>query len=239
MKKPVIIMSARDMHNSSFGLTMLGNNDGYYQFIRQSGGLPLTFMATDEAEAEEAAALADGLLITGGADIDPALYGEENHGSSPGEARIDRSDLLLYQAFIKAHKPVLGICRGIQLIAAAEHATLIQDIPSYGNYLNHSQWTFEPRPAYNFKSHDCMFVKGSRLYEIFGEQYPVNSFHHQALKTVPAGYKETARSTDGLIEAIESELVTAVQWHPERLIDDPKHLAIGEMFIRMVNAQDR
>lgn len=239
MKKPVIIMSARDMHNSSYGLTMLGNNDEYYQFIRKAGGIPLTFMAFDETDALEAASLADGLLLTGGADIDPALYGEENHGSSPGDEQIDRSDLLLYQAFIKAQKPVLGICRGIQLIAAAEHAALIQDIASYGNYLNHSQWSFVPRIAHNAKSHECTFVKGSRLYEIFGEQYPVNSFHHQALKTVPAGYKETARSTDGLIEAIESELVTAVQWHPERLIDDPKHLAIGEMFIRMVNAQDR
>lgn len=232
-------MSARDMHNSSFGLTMLGNNDEYYQFIRKAGGTPVTFMAFDETDALEAASLADGLLLTGGADIDPALYGEENNGSSPGEEHIDRSDLLLYQSFIKAHKPVLGICRGIQLIAAAEHAALIQDIPSYGNYLNHSQWSFVPRIAHNAKSHECTFAKGSRLYEIFGEQYPVNSFHHQALKTVPAGYKETARSTDGLIEAIESELVTAVQWHPERLIDDPKHLAIGEMFIRMVNAQDR
>lgn len=239
MRKPLIVISARDTKLSAHGLTFYGNIDDYYQYIKQAGGIPVTLFAYDEDDAEAAAQMADGLLLSGGDDVDPALYGAENTGSLPGNAKIDRSDILLYRAFVKAGKPVLGICRGLQVIAAAEKTELIQDIPSYGSYLNHSQWTFDPPVALNAKSHECIFARGSLLHSIFSDRYAVNSFHHQALKSVPAGYKETARSTDGLIEAIEAENVIAVQWHPERLRDDPKHAAIASAFIAMASAQDR
>lgn len=231
MKKPLIFMSAKETYLSQYRINMLGNTDEYSKFIKLAGGMPLTYLAFDENDARQAAEQADGLLLTGGADIDPALYGEENKGSEPGADFTDRSDILLYHAFKKAGKPILAICRGIQVIAVAEGCSLIQDIPSEGIYENHNMRAVpEPLPS-NAKFHDCIFTPGTRLHEIFGGRYPVNSYHHQALREVPAGYKESARSADGLIEAMECENVIAVQWHPERLIDDPKHLKIAQMFI--------
>ena len=231
MKKPVILMTSREVVLPAYDMNMLSNTDEYSLFIKKAGGIPLTYTAFDEKDAEEAAEIADGLLITGGADIDPSLYNEENNGSFPGSPDTDRSDLLLYHAFVKAHKPVLGICRGIQLIAAAEGAALIQDIESEGKYCSHNQRTMDPKPGKHDFAHDCIFEEGTRLFQIFGRQYPVNTYHHQALKTVPDRFKEAARSTDGIIEAIECGNIVAVQWHPERLAHDEKHLAIAKLFI--------
>lgn len=232
MHRPLILMSARETLLSAYSVITLGNNDEYSIYIKKAGGIPATFMAYSQEEAEEAAFLADGLLITGGADVDPALYGEINTASHPGDPLTDSSDLYLYEAFKKAGKPILGICRGIQLIAAAEGAKLIQDLPPLNTGVNHNMWT-NPGPfARDATAHECTFVKGTKLHEIFGGLYPVNSYHHQALLEVPERYKESARSADGIIEAIENEQVIAVQWHPERLVNDPKHLALAKEFIR-------
>lgn len=236
MHKPLILMSARETLLSAYNVITLGNNDEYSIYIKKAGGIPVTFMAYSQKEADEAAQYANGLVITGGADVDPALYGEINTASHPGDPLIDSSDLYLYEAFKKANKPVLGICRGIQLIASAEGAKLIQDLPPLHTGVNHNMWT-SPEPfERDAKAHECTFVKGTKLHEIFGDSYGVNSYHHQALLEVPEGYKESARSTDGIIEAIENEYVTAVQWHPERLVSDPKHLALAAEFIKACSA---
>lgn len=231
MRKPLILMTARDTYLSEYNITMMGNTDEYSRYIRLCGGVPVTYYALNEEEALDALQYADGLLVTGGGDLDPALYGEENHGSIEGPEEVDRSDLLLYRAFKKAGKPILGICRGIQVIAAAEGVPLIQDIPSEQIYENHNMRNVPVPLPPNAKFHDCTFAQGTRLHEIFGDVYPVNSYHHQAVKAVPAGFKESARSADGLIEAFEYGNIIAVQWHPERLFDDPKHLKIGQLFI--------
>jgi putative glutamine amidotransferase len=231
MTKPMICMSAREFYFAAYHITTLSNIDSYSDYIRQAGGLPCTFFAHDEKEAQAAAEAFDGLLLSGGADLDPSLYGEENNGSFPGPERIDNSDLYLYKAFKKAGKPILAICRGIQVIAAAEGVKLIQDIPSQGIYGGHNQREADPPvPNYAF-FHECDFVSGTRLHEIFGDRYPVNSFHHQAAASCPQTMKEAARGTDGILEAFESGNILAVQWHPERLAHDPKHMKIAETFI--------
>ncbi len=236
MTKPLICMSARDFYFAAYKITTLSNIDSYSDYIHLAGGLPSTFFAHDEKEAEEAAKAFDGLLLTGGADLDPSFYGEENRGSYPGSLCIDYSDLYLYRAFKAAGKPILAICRGIQVIAVDEGVKLIQDIPSEGRYGGHNQREANPPVPNTAFFHDCEFIKGTRLHEIFGERYPVNSFHHQAAVSCPLTMKEAARSTDGILEAFESGNIIAVQWHPERLAHDPKHLKIAEMFIEDCSA---
>ena len=189
-----------------------------------------------EEEAEQIAGLFDGLVVTGGGDCDPALYGEENTHSEIVEHDIDMSDILLYKAFVKAGKPVLGICRGIQLINIAEGGSLIQDIPSEPEgYMEHNQRNLPDHPV-GTTAHSCTFVQGSILHEIFSDSHEVNTYHHQAIRRLAEGFRASAYSTDGLIEGIEKENVTAVQWHPERLIHDEKHLRLMQWFIEQCSA---
>jgi gamma-glutamyl-gamma-aminobutyrate hydrolase PuuD len=183
---------------------MLANIDSYYDYIHLAGGIPATVYAHDEDEADAIAKSFDGLVLTGGADVDPSLYQEENTASYPGSPLIDASDVFLYHAFRKAGKPVLAVCRGIQVVAAAEGVHLIQDIPSEGYQLNHNQRNANPPLSKHEFCHSCIFSKGTRLYEIFGDEYPINSFHHQACRDIPEGFKEAGRSPDGIIEAFEN-----------------------------------
>ena len=229
MKEPFIALTARnqsqDKTNPNFG-----DNQSYFRYVSYGGGFPVLLPAVTEEEAEESAQLFDGLIITGGEDVNPKYYGEKNICSYLTDHDIDEADRRLYHAFVKAGKPVLGICRGIQVIAVAEGADLIQDIPTEF-HTQHAQNKMDP-PIPNGKfCHKDKFIKGTRLYDIFGDSYGVNSFHHQAVRHVPDGFTLAAISEDGIIEGIEKEHVTAVQWHPERLMNDPKHLQIIERFI--------
>ena len=238
MHRPLIAMSAREIYHAPYKITVLSNIDSYTDYISLAGGLPATVLAHDKEEAEAAAAAFDGLLLTGGEDLDPAYYHQENTCSYLSSPRIDESDLLLYHAFKKAGKPILGICRGIQVIAVAEGVSLIQDIPSEGIYAPHNQREAHPPVPNTDFFHECLFHERTRLHELFGDRYPVNSFHHQAAAAVPAGMKEAARSTDGILEAFECGNILAVQWHPERLSHDCKHLALARLFISDCSADE-
>ncbi len=185
----------------------------------------------NEADAAAFAETLDGLCISGGADVDPALYGEEKEELTevydPG---FDTSDVLLYRAFVKADKPVFGICRGIQLINAAEGGDLIQDIPSLLES-EHNQRKMDPPLSDKETAHTVRSAAGSRLQKLCGSEFRVNSYHHQAIRTPAPGFAVTAFSSDGVIEAIEKNRIFAVQWHPERMLDDPAMIALAGMFL--------
>lgn len=234
MKRPLICLSARD---SKLNTTRIYyDNESYFDYVKAGGGIPVLAGTVTEEEAEQIAGLFDGLVVTGGGDCDPALYGEENTHSEIVEHDIDMSDILLYKAFVKAGKPVLGICRGIQLINIAEGGSLIQDIPSEPEgYMEHNQRNLPDHPV-GTTAHSCTFVQGSVLHEIFSDSHEVNTYHHQAIRRLAEGFLASAYSTDGLIEGIEKENVTAVQWHPERLIHDEKHLRLMQWFIEQCSA---
>lgn len=229
MNRPMILATPRNA-SKELDNRVHSNNESYYDFIHAAGGILATCGIVTQEEAEELANLYDGLLVTGGADVNPTLYHEENTASEPIEDDYENTDLLLYQAFLKKKKPILGICRGIQIIAVAEGSSLVQDIPTT-YHVEHNQMKFTPAKTRNDTAHPIKIQKGSVLTPYFTENDEVNSFHHQCVKEVPYGFQLSALNQEGMVEGFENDQVLCVQWHPERLIDHPSHLAIGKIFI--------
>ncbi len=194
--------------------------EGYYQSVLKAGGIPFIippFYETDRLG--ELLNRLDGIIFSGGGDINPLLLGEEPikelHGITPER---DQQELLLARLAYDRQIPMLGICKGIQVINAALGGTNYQDIHTQmeGIRIKHSQDQDRRYP-----SHQVSLTKGSLLEKFFGEELAVNSFHHQACKEAAPGMKVTAMSTDGVIEAIEStefKSIMGVQWHPETYI---------------------
>ena len=195
--------------------------EGYYQSILKAGGTPLIIPSYDDIHALiNTLDHLDGLLLTGGADINPLYLGEEPikelHSINP---RRDRQELLLTKLAADRQIPILGICRGIQTMNAAFGGTLYQDIHMQieGTRIKHDQDLER-----SYASHTVAIEPDSLLHQLFGtDTIAVNSFHHQAVKEVATGFRVCARSIDGVIEAMESteyKSMLGVQWHPECFI---------------------
>ena len=194
--------------------------EGYYQSVLKAGGIPFIippFYETDRLG--ELLDRLDGIIFSGGGDINPLLLGEEPvkelHSITPER---DQQELLLARLAYDRQIPMLGICKGIQVINAALGGTNYQDIHTQmeGIRIKHSQDQDRRYP-----SHQVNLTKGSILEKLFGTELAVNSFHHQACKEAAPGLKVTAMSADGVIEAIEStafKSIMGVQWHPETYI---------------------
>ena len=195
--------------------------EGYYQSILKAGGTPFIIPCYDDADALiNTLEKLDGILLTGGADINPLFLGEEPvkelHGINP---RRDRQELLLTRLAADRQIPILGICRGIQTMNAAFGGPLYQDIHSQmeGTRIKHSQELDR-----SYASHTVTIEKDTLLHNLFkADTIAVNSFHHQAVKEAAPGFRVCARATDGVIEAMESteyKSMLGVQWHPECFI---------------------
>lgn len=195
-------------------------SDAYVRAVVAAGGLPLLLPAVGgEDLAAEMLAGVDGLLLTGGVDVDPAWYGQE---PSPRLGRVsperDALELPLARVALARGIPVLAICRGIQVLNVAAGGTLVQDLPTeWSDAIKH----YQDAPRW-FGSHAVEVLPGSRLAELLGQaRLRVNSFHHQALRDVAPGLVVTARAPDGVVEAVEAadprRFVLGVQWHPEAM----------------------
>ena len=162
-------------------------------------------------EADVNPAEYDGLLMPGGTDIDPARYHRPNTASEDIDPALDARQFAALDAFVRADKPVMGICRGHQLINVYFGGTLIQDLPSA---TIHSRCD-EPWD----KAHGSVAVPGGWMEALYGPAFPVNSAHHQAVERVGRGLIVDQRSEDGVIEALRHETLPlfCVQWHPERM----------------------
>ena len=178
----------------------------------------------DQALAGSLLAKLDGIVFSGGPDVDPAEYGETVWNETVSiDAVRDRSDLLFARAALASGKPVLAICRGEQLMNVVLGGTLYQDIPTQvDTVIKHSGF-----------DHRIGVEKGSVLYELFGQDsMTVNSSHHQAVKDPAPGINITAHAPDGIVEAYEYENVLAVQFHPERMVQtDDSWLALFKYFV--------
>ena len=196
----------------------------YVIALENAGLIPLIVPPLSSASA--AAAIMDsvsGLVLTGGEDVDPARYGEKRHEKVRSiNAARDATEAALIEAAKARGKPVLAICRGIQILNVALGGTLVQDIQTQCNTpIAHDEDT--PRDK---RSHEISIEPGSLIAKAVGaEHVTVNSFHHQSVKRVADGMRVTARSPDGVIEGLESTgdwWVMAVQWHPEEMTDSPE-----------------
>jgi len=194
--------------------------NAYIRCISDNGGLPLILPVTDNEEViHQYCNVVDAFLLTGGGDINPKYWGEElsEMSNTPSEAR-DFFDITLTKYALQTDKKVLGICRGMQSIAIVTGGSLFQDIYRQmpeKSLICHSQKT--PR----YETHHIVNIASESLIgRIMGTtEAAVNSFHHQAVKSVGNGCVITAKSPDGIIEAIEliDRPVIGVQWHPEEL----------------------
>jgi putative glutamine amidotransferase len=192
----------------------------YVESIRRAGGEPVEVVIGTET-AEQILARVDGLMLTGGGDVDPALYGEvANTTFQAAEDGRDAFEMALSRAAVAKGIPFLAICRGMQVLNVAMGGTLVQDIPSeVTGALEHSL----PEPRFAI-AHEVWVSRGSQLSAMLadhmedGETVHVNSRHHQAVKDAAKGFEITATSPDGVAEAMERTdlpFCVAVQWHPE------------------------
>ncbi len=199
-------------------------NQAYARAVAFAGGAPVLIPSLGESEGLRALyETLDGILLPGGADIQPALYGEDRHPSVDApDPSLDQTELTLARWALAEAKPILGICRGQQLLNVAGGGTLVQDIPSeLPGALTHR---VEPR---NTLAHPIAVEPDARLADLLGATHvQVNSLHHQAVEKVAPGFLITARAPDGVIEGLERPdhpFAVSVQFHPEELV--PGHEA--------------
>ena len=214
--------------------------DAYVRAVQAAGGEPLV-LPPPESGPPPANRLADlgGLLLAGGRDLDPALWGEPKHPKTLlVDPRRQASDLALLEEADARGLPVLAVCLGIQELAVHRGGTLIQHVPDEPNAARHDGTTQRP------VTHVVVIEADSLLARIVGpEPLDANSRHHQAVREPGRGMRVVARSADGLIEAVESQdrrrFVLGVQWHAENLVHDPRHLALFKALCRAAGAERR
>lgn len=214
--------------------TLIAND--YSDAVIRSGGIPIIIpISEDEEYIKDIAKKIDGLILSGGADMDPLLSGQRaDEKTGRVSPQRDKQELLLLDYFYKnTKKPILGICRGMQVINVYFKGDLILDLPSSG-YLAHS---ISNNERYN-PIHDITIYEDTLLKEMIGDKKTnVNTIHHQAIGKLGEGLKVSAISQDGVIEAVETEDVRVrflfgTQWHPEMIsIKDENHQRIFDYFI--------
>ena len=220
-RRPIIGISSSvivDEAGSFAGYKRAYVNKDYVDAVIRAGGVPLIIpFSTDKEVIISQAQLIDGLILSGGHDINPYNYGQEP-SQKIGETFPERDtyEMILLEESKKRNIPILGICRGFQLINVAAGGTLYQDLSLIpGNSLKHNQVS---NPT--VKTHKVEIKENSFISSIFGKETMVNSFHHQVINKVANDFIVVAKASDGVVEAIEHKtykFLVAVQWHPEML----------------------
>lgn len=177
----------------------------------------------------------DALILPGGADISPDLFGEENNGSRKIERERDVRQLEITDIFVKAKKPILGVCKGHQLLNVYFGGTVFQHIPEYERH----QWDEVD------KAHGSTCATGSFLEGLYGKEFPINSAHHQALGRIADCFTVIQYSDDGVLEGVihNSLPIIGLQWHPERMTgahlreDTVDGIKIFEYFLKVIRRE--
>ena len=184
----------------------------YVLAIERAGGRPLLVPPSLEGVEETLAAI-DGLLFTGGADLDPELYGQEPHDATFGVAiERDRAELMLLEQALARDMPVLAVCRGSQILNVVRGGDLVQHLPDVVGNERHKE-----TPG-TFGEHDVEIETGTRLATLLGDRAAVKSHHHQGLGRIGDGLHVSAHADDGTVEAVEDparRFAVGVLWHPE------------------------
>ena len=216
MPKPLILIATDAVHETGATRAREGVYASYVDAVLKAGGLPLILPARMEL-LDDALALAAGLLLPGGDDVDPRHYGQEDRGCETpfiDESRAGR-DLALLRRFFEADRPLLGICAGMQMMNIALGGTLTQHL---GERTAAHRKPSEAPGSYKAR-HGVAVEGGSLLFRITGKNHlDTNSSHHQALDRIADPLRVTARASDGVAEALEApakKFYLGVQWHPE------------------------
>ena len=220
---PAVAVSATS--DDTHGAHRVRLNSAYIQALESAGLVPVVVPPlSNEGAAREILSRVDGILLTGGEDVDPSLYGQarmEMCGAS--NAARDSTEIALVRAARDLKRPLLAICRGPQLLNVALGGTLIQDIPSQvDGALEHN-----PKDERSSRVHPVEVVPGSRLAAaVQATSLSVNSLHHQSVQDAAPALRVSARAPDGVVEGLETPdddwWVLAVQWHPEEMIGTPE-----------------
>jgi len=215
-------------------------NEAYLHAITQAGGIPFILpLNLAENALRRLYDLADGLLFAGGGDIDPALYGAQPLGNESDMQRDhDDAEIQLVRWAVKDEKPVLAICRGIQIISVAMGGSLVQDLPTEMPTATRHNHRYLAANGHKITDliHDVALSPASKLRQILNTpRLKVNSMHHQAVKTISTPLQVVGQSEDGVVEAVElptHRFFIGVQWHPEVLVDtEPSARAILLAFV--------
>jgi putative glutamine amidotransferase len=213
--------------------------DAIVNAVERAGGLPILIpLGLDENTLRDLYARLDGLLVSGGGDIDPVHYGAEMAANIDGvDAERDRTEMTLVRWMTEDTKPFFGICRGAQVLNVAMGGTLYRDVSEHSGAARHSYY---PDLPYDLRPHEIKIEEDSTLARVIGQPITtVNSLHHQSVKDLAPGLRVTAIAPDGIIEAIElpqRPFVLGVQWHPECLPNAPE---MNRLFEAFVNASRR
>lgn len=202
----------------------------YVEALRRAGAIPVVIPPQPE-NARELIRELDGLLLAGGDDCDPAVYGEARHPSvDPMDPRRQANDVSLAKVARESGIPTLGICLGVQVMNVAAGGTLVQDIDSQVD--TEIQHASQPEDR---ARHDVLVEQGTRLSRILGDrEFNVNSSHHQAISRVGDGLRVTAHAPDGIIEGLEDPrhpFYVGVQWHPEDMSGEDSATSIFGAFV--------
>ena len=223
---------------ATIGITSCRKLEDYRQAVLHVGGEPRILEAS--ATLETALDGVDGLLLTGGDDVDPSRYGQATHPAVvPAESGRDEFEIALIGVARERRLPIFAICRGVQVLNVACGGTLVQDIPSeLAGALEHSL-RVPPHQAYDL-AHEIWIEKDSLLSRLMRDRLndvdtcDVNSRHHQAVKQVASGFRVSATAPDGVIEAIEdpgAPFCLGVQWHPENFWRTGEFRPLFEAFV--------
>lgn len=204
----------------------------YILTLTTAGAIPwmIPLVGDDEATLRGIYDELDGVFLPGGADIDPASYNEDRHPlCDRTDPARDLVELMMARWALTDRKPVLGVCRGVQLMNLAAGGTLYQDLADeYKGSIKHDYFPFGGKYERDHLAHEVDVLPGTRLAEIIGAgTVPVNSMHHQGIRDLGAGLVASAIAPDGLIEAAESgdgSFMVGVQWHPEALTDNDERM---------------
>jgi len=227
-KRPLIgVPTGREKSQRFFGLALYIMNQSYVRALENMGALPVLIpLQMSEATLRGTFERLDGLFLAGGEDIDPSTYyAERKPHLGATDSERDRTELLLTEWALETGMPILGVCRGIQVLNVACGGTLFQDLQSeHPDFTKHDY--FPPNYERHRISHGVEIEAGSWLAHSLGTSFEVNSMHHQGIERLGDGLRVVAVTEDGLVEGIEAPglpFVVAVQWHPEELARTDSH----------------
>ena len=241
MRRPIIGITmdvgAMQASGTYTGLTVHYAQAAFAEAVEAAGGIPYLIPLNAQAYLSEVIELIDGLILIGGSDVGPIHYQQQPREKlGPIKPERDLTDIALFKAAVAAQIPVLGVCRGMQLLNAVLGGTLHQDLSENPNIsIQHDQ-----KSAPNVVTHTIEVASESYWSRLVTDQSYVNSYHHQVIDQLAPSLKATVFSSDQVIEAVESEeevpLILGVQWHPETLYQDVSdQLAIFQDLIQRAN----